>query len=147
MGRAFFPCVLVPLVCLTGGAGHQIRRRGLVQGGLDAPPPSMEWFVRQTSCTRETCHGLALDHPTQQQHKARGALPDLSEDGPGQHGIVTIADPTAVCWKVVLCTEQTPCTVPTARACPPMKVEMTFQPESKMLSSMNSAIGKSIMRP
>jgi hypothetical protein len=101
MGRAFFSCVLVPLVCLTGGAGPQTGRRGLVQGGVDTPSPGMEWCVRQTSCTRETCHGLALDHPTQHQHKARGALPGVREDGPGQHGIVTIADATAVCWKVV----------------------------------------------
>ena len=38
MWRAFFPRVLVQLVCLKGGARHDISRRGIVQVGLDALP-------------------------------------------------------------------------------------------------------------
>lgn len=130
MRRAFFPAFwsrssaskAVPIIRPVDAVSFKVawmRRRRVWSCLCDRP-----------HSRARRAHGLALDHPTQQQHKARGALPGFREDGPGQHGVVTIADPTAVCWKVALCTEQMLCTVPTARACPPMAVEMTFQPES-----------------
>jgi class 3 adenylate cyclase len=57
------------------------------------------------------------------------ALPGFREDGPCQHGVIAIADPTAIGRKVAAVAEQAPLGVPTARAYQPIRVEITFQPE------------------
>jgi hypothetical protein len=129
-GVLFFPRVLVQLVGLKSGAGHDIGRRGLIEVGLEALPQGMELLARQAQFAREARRGFALGHPAEQQHKGRWALPGFLEDGPGQQGVVAIAAPTAVGRKVALCTEQAPLGMPTARACQPVRVQVTFQPES-----------------
>ena len=112
-GRALrlpgFPRVLVECIGFKDRTGHHVRRRRVVQVGLEA------W--------RQLWSGFRHRPNASARHAA-----GFRDTGPGQHGVIPLADPTARGRNVVVVAAQAPSRRPIARAAP-LRVDITGHPE------------------
>jgi hypothetical protein len=90
---------------LKGGAPHHVGGGRRIHMGLDALSQGMEPLARRAPLAGQAGRGLAFGHTTKQKYKCGRSLPRLCEDRPRQQGIVAVAGPTTVGWKVALRTE------------------------------------------
>ena len=128
-GRAFFPRVLIPLVCLTGAAHHHIGGCGGMQLALDALPEGMELCARQPQLARQAGRRLPLGHATPQEHQRGRPLASFFEDRPGQQRLVAFTGATAIGGKVALRSEEPSLRAPTMRTLQTVWVQVAFQPD------------------
>jgi hypothetical protein len=61
-GVLFFPRVLIPFIRLEDRASYRLRRRRVVQVGVEVPPQRMELLARQAQLARQAGCRLACGH-------------------------------------------------------------------------------------
>jgi hypothetical protein len=128
-GVLFFPGVLVQFVGFKRRAGHHIGWCGVVQVRLHPLAQRVQLLAGHAQLAGQARSGFAFRNAAQQEYERRWALTGLFKYRVGQERIVAVTCTATVGRKVALLPEEAALGAMTVRACEPVRMQVTLQPD------------------